>query len=138
MTVHLELVDERLTRDAEDLGGACTVSFRLFEHAVNVLALDLGKSSRPRHENARTAQRRAAAELLGELRRKDHIAVFEEDHALDRMAQLPDVARPGVALEALQRLVGETQPRLDHLRPELFHEAVREEGDVSLALAEGR
>ena len=62
----------------------------------------------------------------------------EDQGALDPVAQLSGIARPGIGLEALQHACGDRQGRQAELRRELLHEHPRERLDVVDPLAQRR
>ena len=62
----------------------------------------------------------------------------EHDGALDRVLELPDVARPVVALEERERVGTQLEARLVVLAAVLVEEAVREQGHVLPSLAQRR
>ena len=71
--------------------------------------------------------------------RVDAAFVSEQDGAFDEVAELANVARPGVTLELLHRLVADLElRRAGEALANLVDEVVDEQGDVFRAVAEGR
>src|SRR6266542_1848363 len=81
---------------------------------------------------------RRPTDLHRQVRQSDALACCEDHAALDGVAQLADVARPGMAAEGLAGLVGEAGERLAGLSREEAQQVVRQWQDVARALAQGR
>ena len=130
---------QRLEADAEDLGGARLVLARVLERQPDQPGLGFVD----RHAG-RQQHRRRRIVLLGvgqrrrQVRRLDQVAAGEDRRPLDHVAQLADVARPGVVLEQAHGVLVDALDRLAVARVELVQEGLDEERDVFLALAQRR
>src|SRR5215472_8405345 len=96
----LDLLVERAARDAEAPGGGLDAAALGAEHPLDVLTLDLDERA------VEVVGRRGR---LGRL--EAQVAAFDDgrtgkkDRALEHVAQLADVSRPGVALQRLGGVV---------------------------------
>jgi hypothetical protein len=68
----------------------------------------------------------------------DEAPVAQEDRALDGVAQLADVARPGVAEEPFTRIARDPRGGPPHRAPEILEEGLGQREDVVGAGAERR
>src|SRR5881628_2479817 len=85
-----QFLDQTLARDTQDAGRAALVPRREAQHLSNVLGLDL----RQRGNLERGA---ALAEHLGRQVLERHLlSLLEQHHALDQVAELANVPRPGI------------------------------------------
>src|SRR5262249_52955551 len=65
-------------------------------------------------------------------------SIGHDDRALDVILELAHVARPGIVLDRVERILLETEQGASLLAAERMHERVREQRRVSGPLAEGR
>ena len=68
----------------------------------------------------------------------DLIGGGEDHRALHRVPQLPDVARPMMALEHVPHLAGEGLELLVHLPAKAGQEMIRQQDDIPVALPQRR
>src|SRR5688500_5976495 len=119
--VFLDLLDQRRARDAELSRRMCAVSVVHPQGALHVYSFHLFERARdvlPASYAARLAY------LAGKVRVLDPLCSTPDDHrALQHVAQLANVARPGVAHEALERVVGDRGWRCRKLRPQVVANA---------------
>src|SRR5207237_49367 len=99
------LLPQGLPADAQDGGGARLAARHLVQHVTDVLALDLLERRPP------VASRPQGGGLLEDVGWEGgggyHLPRRVEGRPLDHRAQLPDVARPAVALEGVGRVAGD-------------------------------
>src|SRR5215469_11544142 len=126
--------------EAENFRGPGHVAVVLVEFLENIVALiSVTRLMKGREFTPRSA---AAAVAIDErrqmLRVKARGGWIHNDNALDNVAQFADVARPGVAHQYVDRIVG------DFARPpaigsrQLLQEMPSEKGDIFLSLPQGR
>src|SRR5262249_27987407 len=95
--VALELVVERPQPDAQALGGLLAVASDGGEGVLDRLALQIGQGP----DAARRRGRGGIGRLEHEVLRPDLFVLGEDDRALERVRELPDVSRPGRGEQAL-------------------------------------
>src|SRR5437870_3147363 len=101
--VLLELAPEGGAADAERLGGAGVVAAEALQRLEDVDALGVGEGGLPR-KRRRGPQLQARRYVRGQVLWLEDIAPGQDGRALDRILQLPHVARPRVAQKALDGL----------------------------------
>src|SRR5687768_7540111 len=128
-SVFLELRAEGLPRDSERVGRARLVPCRLGQRHLDRDLLGLGQREvarvgrETRLENLGRGAARAH-DLDRKMRRQDPLVALEQDGALDHVPELPDVPRPAVREEQLQRLVVGALDALPQLPVEVADEMV--------------
>src|SRR4051794_5149911 len=111
--VPLDLVDQRRARDAELGGGAGAVALMVLQGALDVLALEIVEAERRVPAVADAGTR---AEFAGEVLDVDRrLAAPEDQGALEHVAHLAHVARPGIGEQPLERLGRELQRAVGQL-----------------------
>src|SRR6266481_5877136 len=101
--VPVQLVVERLLADAQRLRRARLVVLQPAESRQDVLLLDLPQRQ-PVRQLEIGALPPSRREPAGQVLRVDDAGAAEDDGALERVAQLADVPRPGIVREQLHRL----------------------------------
>ena len=96
---------------AEHFGGARHVAVLLGEGTENVLAFELVARVVQQHQRTglggtRGLGHRRAAIEKGEVTRRDRVAGCHDQEPLDQIAQLADVARPGIPLQQRHGIAG--------------------------------
>ena len=98
--------DKRATRDSEPPGGLRLIPCRLFERTLDGVCVRGLRADR----------------LEGEIGGGNHLACRERRGALDRKAQLPDVAGERMGLQQLPRVFAEAKGRPRRFRQEQLGE----------------
>src|SRR6267378_5780327 len=131
--VAVQLVVERLLADAQRLRRARLVVLQPAESREDVLLLDLPQRQpvRQLEIGALPASRR---ELAGQVPRFDDLGAAEDDGALERVAQLADVSRPGIVREQLHCLGRNSVQLLARVPAEPVDEVLDQDRDVLAAL----
>src|SRR3954471_2388648 len=135
--VPVELVVERLLADAERLRRPRLVVLQPAQRREDVLFFDLAEREAVRQFEIgalAAARRELAREMLG----LDGAAATEDDGALQRIAQLADVSRPGIVGQQLHRLGRDALQLLAGIAPEAIDEVLHEDGNVLTALLQRR
>src|SRR5215204_1081343 len=134
----IELVVQRLERDAEDLGGARLVVARVIERQQDQPPLGLidGRSRREGHGRKRFLA--ARHEQGRQVTHLDEVTLGQDGRAFDDVAELADVAGPRVLLEDLHRFRVHRLDRLLVDAVELGQEALDQKRDIFTAVAERR
>ncbi len=113
-----------LVQNSEDLQ-----AFRLRQRAL------AQRRARARRRNLATD---GVADVQRHVARRQPVAAGQHDHLLDRVAQLADVARPGVGAEHVDRFGGEPLHRFPVPDAELLQEEIAQGGDVAVPLGQRR
>src|SRR5579885_3257814 len=140
--VLLHLRDERPSLQAERLGRGVAVSSGLPERLDDHAPLDVGQSFLERgagpdplrQVDDPVRRRRGQQEVL----RSDDVALGEDNRPLDRILELADVARPIVAIELLDRQIGDLRRGSARREAVLVEEVLDQERNVVFTLTQRR
>src|SRR5262249_28493783 len=142
----LDLVEKSPIADAEELGGADPVPVSLLEGVEDGLALG-GQGGLARdvlEGDPRLGRQESGLALavptiapLALPRAVRQLGIAEDDHALDDVLELPDIARIPVARHPLERVVAQAEAIAPEQLRVATHEVLGEEGDLFRALAQG-
>src|SRR4051794_7585692 len=134
----IQLVVQRLQADAKDLRRPRLVVAGVLQRQQDQSPLRFvdggARGERDRRQRFLAARDQQRRQVLG----LDEVAVGEDRRALHHVPQLADVARPGILLEDLQRLLLHRPHRLAVARVELGEERLDQQGHVFLAIAQRR
>src|SRR6185295_15148298 len=124
--VLLDLLVERAARNAEALGGVGHAAALLLQHLLDLLPLEVRQGLAGGRRRRRLGQRGGEAEVGG----ADLVALGAQHGPLEHVAQLADVARPGVASQGVESLGRQPPAGPAQVARELLQEPPGEQRDV--------
>ena len=140
-SILLQFIVQRLEADAEDFGGAGFVVARRFQGFDDELALGLVHGGAHADVDAIGVADEAARPTVSEARRQmarlDDRGVADDDGALQAVAQLAHVARPGELIKQAQHGVADGAHAALVLVVHGLDEGLGEGGNVFLVVAQG-